>query len=311
MSGAIAYRPTLFRTSFDRRFPAELRIASGQRVHLHLTDDAYAALNGEELDSGRVEVASLNRIAGPIAIAEARPGDALAVHIESIAPGPTGHVVYVARWRSRLFGVAASRVERVAIERGHAELSDGRRLPLSPMVGCVGVAPAAGAVSSLSPAAATGGNLDLVELRAGSVVYLPVQVPEALFSAGDLHAAMGRGEVVGAGIECGGELTLRFEVLAGRAPTGTRVLTPERCCFVGSHPTSTDDAERLAVRAAWEWILGTPDFPQASALAFCAAALHLEYGGPAGANVVAAFDRDALSQFRIQDHCPLPRLVVG
>jgi acetamidase/formamidase len=50
---------------------------------------------------------------------------------------------------------------------------------------------------------AWGGNLDCKELIAGSRVFLPIQVPGALLSFGDGHAAQGDGEVGGTAIECG------------------------------------------------------------------------------------------------------------
>ncbi|WP_443192401.1 acetamidase/formamidase family protein, partial [Pseudomonas indica] len=57
---------------------------------------------------------------------------------------------------------------------------------------------------SPSPAARwptrAGGNLDVRQLTAGATLYLPVQVPGALFSVGDAHASQGDGEVAGTGI---------------------------------------------------------------------------------------------------------------
>jgi acetamidase/formamidase len=44
---------------------------------------------------------------------------------------------------------------------------------------------------------------DTKELTAGSRLFLPIQVPEALFAFGDGHAAQGDGEVGGTAIECG------------------------------------------------------------------------------------------------------------
>ena len=62
-------------------------------------------------------------------------------------------------------------------------------LPLDPMHGTVGVAPAAfEARSSLVPAE-HGGNMDTPEMRAGATCYLGVNVEGALFSIGDLHFA--------------------------------------------------------------------------------------------------------------------------
>ncbi len=303
---AIDLHPDRYRFAFNRRYPPLLTVPPGARVRVHLSSESYAGLTGPDLDSGRVSTSTLNALAGPIAIEGAQPGDALAVAIESIEFTATGHIVYVSRWREAAFGMAESRVVKVAIEDGQI-VAGHLDLPLSPMVGCIGVAPARESVSALSPTAATGGNLDLVEIAPGAVVYLPVRVPGALLSLGDLHAGMGRGEVVGAGVECDGSVTVKLDLIAGRAPAGVHVLTPQRVCFVGSHPSNAGQAEAIAVRAAWSWLTGTQGLPETVALAVCATSLHLEFGGPAGANVVAAFDRPALLRAGIDDHTPLDR----
>src|SRR5207247_9614651 len=68
------------------------------------------------------------------------------------------------------------------------------------------------------PPRETGGNLDVRQLVAGSRLWLPVDVPGALFSIGDLHFAQGDGEVCGTAIEIAGAVTVRFEVHAAPAP---------------------------------------------------------------------------------------------
>ena len=82
----------------------------------------------------------------------------------------------------------------------------------------------------------SGGNLDIRQLVAGSRLWLPVDVPGALFSIGDLHFAQGDGEVCGTAIEVAGAVTVRFGVIrdgarrsrfptlrdAGRARRGAR-----------------------------------------------------------------------------------------
>lgn len=70
-------------------------------------------------------------------------------------------------------------------------------LPLDPMHGTVGVAPALGEVrSSLTPGD-WGGNMDTPEMRAGVTCYLGVNVEGALFSLGDGHARQGEGKRAG------------------------------------------------------------------------------------------------------------------
>ncbi|MGL4622073.1 MAG: acetamidase/formamidase family protein, partial [Chroococcidiopsis sp.] len=84
--------------------------------------------------------------------------------------------------------------------------------PLKPFIGLMGVVPAnpADAANSVPPGN-YGGNLDIKLLGRGSSLYLPVQVPGALFYAGDPHCAQANGEVALTAIEC--SLTPTFEFI--------------------------------------------------------------------------------------------------
>ena len=74
-------------------------------------------------------------------------------------------------------------------------------LPLAPMIGCFGVAPALGQAISTATSAEYGGNMDYRRFGAGSSVRFPVSAPGGLFFFGDCHAVQGDGEIVGTGIE--------------------------------------------------------------------------------------------------------------
>lgn len=59
-----------------------------------------------------------------------------------------------------------------------------------------------------------GGNCDIKNLSRGSRVYLPVHVPGANLSVGDLHFSQGDGEIsFCGGIEMAGVITLKFSVI--------------------------------------------------------------------------------------------------
>ncbi|PUU81581.1 Acetamidase/Formamidase [Tuber borchii] len=61
-----------------------------------------------------------------------------------------------------------------------------------------------------------GGNCDIKNLSRGSKTYLPVHVPGAKFSVGDLHFSEGDGEISFCGaIEMAGIITFKFELMKG------------------------------------------------------------------------------------------------
>ena len=89
---------------------------------------------------------------------------------------------------------------------------NGIEVPLDPFPGVAGVAPAADGEHSTTPPRDAGGNLDVKHLTAGSTLYLPVEVEDALFSTGDCHAAQGDGEVCVEGIEAPMSVTAQLNL---------------------------------------------------------------------------------------------------
>lgn len=95
-------------------------------------------------------------------------------------------------------------------DREVAFFSDDIEVPLAPFMGIMAVAPnpvvgqpgvTVPGVQSSRPPGAFGGNMDVKDLTVGSVLYLPVFHPGALFYVGDPHSAQGDGEVSGTAIE--------------------------------------------------------------------------------------------------------------
>jgi amidase len=264
-------------------------VSAGDRVRFQTSDEAYAGVAGSDIDALRVDFRRVNRLTGPVSVEGAEAGDAVGFEIESIEIGSRAFAVYVATWRRRLFGVGDSSVVEVRVAGERVELEDGRWFPIRPMVGCIGVAPARDAISSLSPTGMTGGNMDLVELSAGTTIWFPVQVSGGLLSLGDIHARMGRGEPLGSGLECAGEVTGVVRLAKAVTISGPVFTTTQRIGFVGTSDLDWRDAESDAARAAWRWVTHVAALPERDAIAVCAGLLEIDAGGPAGNNVVASF----------------------
>jgi acetamidase/formamidase len=130
-------------------------------------------------------------------------------------------------------------------------------IPLKPFFGVMGVAPKPG---EKKPAAAPdyhGGNMDNKELVAGTTLYLPVNVPGALFSAGDAHAVQGDGEVNITAIETAmKEAVLQFIVrkdMKSERPMGE---TRTHWIAMGFHK-DLNEAVKIALRDAIQFISQT------------------------------------------------------
>lgn len=195
--------------------PAVYQVTSGEVFQVDM-DDCYLGQIKTTSDlRPQIDVSIMDAAVGPIEVQSAQPGDILEVEVVDIALAPQGVMV-----TSVGLGVLGDRIKApdtkvIPIRNGYAQFSDSIRLPLTPMVGVMGVAPATGAVHCATPGD-FGGNLDTKEIRKGAKVYLPVQVPGANLAVADLHACMGDGELSGTGIEIAGRVTLKATVIKGR-----------------------------------------------------------------------------------------------
>jgi acetamidase/formamidase len=138
-------------------------------------------------------------LTGPVAVAEAQPGDVLEVRVLKIQLDTPWACNGFGAGRGFLpddFPYGRTRIiplDRVKMTAGFAP---GVTIPLHPFFGSMGVAPpeSAGKWNS-APPWMHGGNMDNKELTAGSTIFYPVHAPGALFEAGDGHAGQGNGEV--------------------------------------------------------------------------------------------------------------------
>jgi len=126
-------------------------------------------------------------------------------------------------------------------------------LPLDPMHGVIGVAPAGGEARLTVTPSTWGGNMDSPELRAGTTVYLPVSVPGAQLALGDGHARQGEGEIVGCGLECAMDTVIAVDVIKGAAPNWPRFEDTEYLMSTGS-VRPLDDALRIAQTDMVHWV---------------------------------------------------------
>ncbi|MGC5328855.1 acetamidase/formamidase family protein [Brevibacillus sp. SYSU BS000544] len=193
-----------------------------------------------------------NPATGPVAILGAEPGDILKVDILSIELNDTGTM----RIRPGV-GVLKNCVEypevrKLPVSNGLVSITDDLKIPIRPMIGVIGVAPAKGSIQTLSPGD-HGGNMDTKEITTGATLYLPVFQKGALFALGDLHAAMGDGEVAICGVEIGAKVEVRVEVLKGTA-ISQPILENDEYIYVISSNESVDKASEQATEGMFRFL---------------------------------------------------------
>ncbi|MFP4539049.1 MAG: acetamidase/formamidase family protein, partial [Dichotomicrobium sp.] len=188
-----------------------------------ITRDSGADILSTDM-SGRV-----NPVTGPVYVDGTKAGDTLVVKLESYRPSGWG-------WTANIpgFGLLTDDFRAPALRHWTYD-SDGvtplmfgeiAQIPLAPFAGTIGVAPAAAGPHDIIPPRRTGGNMDIRDLVAGSVLYLPVEADGALLSIGDTHAAQGDGEVCGTAIESPMEVTVTLDVAKDSAAAFPRLVRP-------------------------------------------------------------------------------------
>ncbi|MDO4834221.1 MAG: acetamidase/formamidase family protein [Bacillota bacterium] len=190
----------------------------------------------EELDWDRVNPAT-----GPVYVNGAEPGDALKVTINSIKLNEKGTVCCLndEGTLGKIIEGSHTRVTPVSDGFAHYEAKNGLRIdiPLKPMIGVIGVAPAEGLDINTGTPGKHGGNMDNTMIGEGVTLYFPVAVEGALFGFGDLHAVMGDGEIGVTGLEIPADVNVTIDVVKAKAPEYPVLETDEYLAVIVSKPT--------------------------------------------------------------------------
>ncbi len=216
---------------WNNAFAPQLKIAPGESVQFETLDASSGQLNKNSTasDLAKLDLGRVNPVTGPVYIDGAQPGDALKVTVLSFRPSGWG-------WTGNIpgFGLLTDQFPDAHLHHWNYDsglkapvmYGPGGRVPLKPMCGTIGVAPAEPGLHSIIPPRNVGGNMDIRDIAEGVELYLPVEVNGAIFSVGDTHAAQGDGEVCGTAIESPIDVALKFELIKEAKLRGPRYVTP-------------------------------------------------------------------------------------
>jgi acetamidase/formamidase len=221
-------------------------------------------------------------LVGPIAVAGARPGQVLAVHFEQLVPDDWGYTGAggVDNELNRALGLAdpassGPLLWDIDAAAGTARNQLGLGVRTAPFLGVVGLPPEpTGEHSTIPPRPVGGGNIDCRELVAGSTLFLPVTVPDALLFVGDGHAAQGDGEVSGTAVECGMTTTMTLSLLDEAPVAGIHADTPAGRITFG-FDADLNAATAVALDRMVDWIAGRYGTTRAEALAMASVAVSM------------------------------------
>ena len=237
------FEPTHYHNTFSFGHEPVLTIKPGDRV-ITKTIDA----RGHDAANNKVGERP-NPQTGPFFIEGAEPGDVLVVRFEKIEPSRA------TAWSSSVLAPYAAdpsflryqgereqttetwqidKQRRVARVASDTIRHKGIELPLRPMLGCVGVAPARKEAVATSTPGEFGGNMDYNGMTAGVTLMLPVSEPGALLFVGDGHARQGDGEVVGNALEISMDVEFSVDLIKDKKIGWPRLETADYIMTIGS-----------------------------------------------------------------------------
>ena len=276
--------PQQFHNTFSAAHPPVLRVKPGDRVVTKTVDAGGTDWDGKAVAMGP------NPQTGPFYIEGAAPGDTLIVRIEKLETNRATafsssllapYTVDPATLATRADRDAARATWRIDKTKGTVRVEtpgivpDGLELPLRPMLGCIGVAPARKETIATSTPGSFGGNMDYAGMTAGVTVMLPVYEPGALLFIGDAHARQGEGEVSGTGLETSMDVEFTVDLVKGKTIGWPRMETATHFIVLGSARPLLE-ALQHATSEMQRWLVADHGFKERGASTFMGQALEYE-----------------------------------
>ncbi len=298
------------------------RVEPGEEVVFETRDglDGQLTCDSRHADCGTLDLGVAHPLTGPVFVEGAEPGDVLAVEflgyetpsfgVNGVIPGfgflddlftepflvpweldgaiarsdELPGVAVPACVHAGVVGVAPS-PELMELQRAREERIRTTGGPVAGSMPETAFPPLAASGLRTIPPRENGGNLDIRRLVAGSTLLLPVHVPGALLSLGDVHFAQGDGEVCGTGIEIEAVVRVRIGLRARQpwAPRFPAYLTPRMSrgpCFATTG-IPVDDAmdltvaARTALLAMVDWLEAQHGLSRPAAYCLCSACVDL------------------------------------
>lgn len=197
-------------TSFNRQHKPIIEIDLNQPFIIETQDCYCSQIKKEDTLRSQINGDLMNPSTGPIFIREVFAGDVISLEIMKIQLEDQGLMLTFPGLGPLGDLIEEQKTKILAIKDDFIYFNEEIKFPISPMVGVIGVAPKEGDIPTEYPGD-HGGNMDTKEIREGSKVYLPVSVDGGLLALGDLHGAMGDGELSGMGLEIGGKVQVKVK----------------------------------------------------------------------------------------------------
>jgi len=300
------YDPQQFTNFYSPTLKPVLRLFPGDTVKTRTLDS-----RGHDRD-GKPRAPRGNPLIGPFYVEGAMPGDTLVVHLDRVRTNrdsayqtnliansalEAGYLKSLAKYESGFTGWKIDAAAGIATVINPSDKLKPYSVKLSPMLGCIGVAPRGEETLGSGHLGPFGGNMDSPEIKEGATLYIPVFRPGALLYMGDGHAQQGDGELPGQGLETSMDVQFTVDVVPGQNLGQTRVENADSVMVMGTGG-SLDEAMKSATTGMSRWLASAHGLTPQDIAAVLGTEMHYEIAEVVDSeyDVVAKVPKDALAR---------------
>ena len=300
------YDPQQFTNFYSPALKPVMRLFPGDAVKTRTLDS-----RGHDRD-GKPRAPRGNPLIGPFYVEGAMPGDTLVVHLDRVRTNrdsayqtnmiantalESGYLKSIAKYDSGFTGWKIDAAAGIATVINPSDKLKPYSVKLSPMLGCIGVAPRGEETLSSGHLGPFGGNMDSPEIKEGATLYIPVFRPGALLYMGDGHAQQGDGELPGQGLETSMDVQFTVNVVPGQSLGQTRVENADFVMVMGTGG-SLDEAMKSATTGMSRWLASAHGLTPQDIAAVLGTEMHYEIAEVVDSeyDVVAKVPKDALAR---------------
>jgi amidase len=233
--------------AFSPDLQPALTVALGEEFTLETKDCFANQLKSNDDTVDTLDWEQINPCTGPVFITGVQPDDLLRIDILKLELIGNS-VMTTIPGSGAIAGISEASTYVMANDDGVLHLPTARgdlRLPLQPMIGVIGLAPAEGSIPNGTPDM-HGGNMDCKLIGQGTSLYLRAAVEGGLFGCGDVHALMGDGEVLVCGAETPARITFTINLVDAPDLPVPFLETTDSYVTIASDKTS-DSAYSMAI----------------------------------------------------------------
>ncbi|MBS1663365.1 MAG: acetamidase/formamidase family protein [Bacteroidetes bacterium] len=261
----VSFTPTSFSPAFTLNRPPVLTINPGDTVSTETIDAMGFDQKAVKRSRGG------NPLTGPFFITGAAPGDVLVIQLHHVSLNrdyAKTSDYFVSRCMPKEIMQEFKKTSSLVRWRLDLQMNQGWpdssaqeyphlknfKVPLSPFLGCIGVAPTGHKNEILSFFQGPfGGNMDFNRTKTGSTVYLPVFHEGAYLYIGDGHALQGDGEIAGNALETSMDVVFSVQLIKNDSLQYPRVEDNEYIMALGT-AKETPEALKLATKNLLDWL---------------------------------------------------------